>query len=492
MSHTHDSDRWQSTRAFLDASPTAFHAGAEIVRRLRDAGFEELQEGERWNLSAGQAYFVRRTFGAVAAVRMGTSPPADAGAVIGAAHTDSPALKLKTESERVVDGLVTVATEVYGGAIIGTWFDRDLEIAGAVTVQVDGAADSSAANSRAESGRAAGAAGTAPGPSADRATPGAAGATETRLVRLTDLTAVVPNVAIHLNRKVNEGFQYNKQDHLRCILGGGAKGGGAAATDGDGTGGAGGAGDSSVLRTAVAAQLGVAPDAILGMDLYLTDAAPARRLGQGGADSGDLYSARHIDNLAGCTTTLDAFMSSPATPWTQIAVFFDNEEVGSRTYAGAQSGFLDRLLDRLVVATGGTMEDAFRLRARSFLLSNDGAHAGHPNFHDKYDAAYLPRLGGGPVIKEHAGMSYTSRSDTAAHFRRACRAAEVPSQVFANRSDARSGSTIGPIIQTRSDLRSVDVGIPMLAMHSVRETAGVADLDLMTRAIAALYALGPE
>ncbi|MFW5786594.1 MAG: M18 family aminopeptidase, partial [bacterium] len=245
------------------------------------------------------------------------------------------------------------------------------------------------------------------------------------------------------------------------------------------------------LRAAVAEHLGVAAEAILGMDLYLTDSTPATRLGQGGAVSGDLYSARHIDNLAGCATTLDGFMSSEVTPWTQIAVFFDNEEVGSRSYAGAQSGFLDRLLDRVVFATGGTTEDTFRLRARSFLLSNDGAHAGHPNFHDKYDAAYLPRLGGGPVIKEHAGLSYTSRSDTAAHFRRACRAAEVPSQVFANRSDGRSGSTIGPIIQTRSDLRSVDVGIPMLAMHSVRETAGISDLDLMTRAIAALYALGP-
>ncbi|MFW5786492.1 MAG: hypothetical protein ACOCYC_04535, partial [bacterium] len=234
MSNSQDRDHWQDTKAFLDSSPTAFHAGAAISRRLAEAGFEELHEGDRWELSAGKCYFLRRAFGAVAAVRMGSAPPGDAGSVVAAAHTDSPALKLKSESERVVDGLVTVATEVYGGAIIGTWFDRDLEIAGAATVSTDTAGATTATS-----------------------------ATETRLVRLTNLTAVVPNVAIHLNRKVNEGFQYNKQDHLRCILGA-PRTEGAAAPENAAADNAADTAESSILRAAVAEHLGVAAEAILG------------------------------------------------------------------------------------------------------------------------------------------------------------------------------------------------------------------------------------
>jgi len=433
-------DRFAPTKEFLDAAPTAFHAGSEIARRLERAGFIELKESDRWKLDSGAAYFVRRSLGAVIAFRMGTEAPAEVGAVIAGAHTDSPALKLKLESERVVDGVVTVGTEVYGGAIVSTWFDRDLEIAGVAALR-----------------------------RGDKVA--------MRLVRLSSLTGVIPNAAIHLNRKVNESFEYSRQDHLRCILGSADEGMDEKAP--------------GVIRAAVAEELGVPAHEIADLDLFLTDSAPAVRIGRGGAGAGDWFAARHIDNLLGCSTILDAICASEATAWLQVAVFFDNEEIGSRSHAGAQSGFLDRVLDRIVWASGGTSEDGYRIRAKSFLLSNDAGHGGHPNFRDKYDPAYLPRLGGGPVIKVHAGLSYTSLADTAAHFRKACEASGVPCQRFANRSDGRSGSTIGPLIQTRSDLRSVDVGIPILAMHSVRETAAVADIDLMTRAIEALYRLGP-
>lgn len=455
-------ERWESTRRVLDASPTAFHAGEEIARRLREAGFTELAERERWQLQAGKSYFVRRDLGAVIAFRSGSGEPAETGAVIAGAHTDSPALKLKIESEKGVDGLVTMATEIYGGPILSTWLDRDLEIAGRASLR-------------------AGAGGGSRGGGGS----GAAGGVESRLVRLEGLRAVIPNVAIHLNRKVNEGFEYNKQEHLRCILGRVDGEGDSDAAAGESASDAG----AGYLRRQVAAELGVAAEDILGLDLFLADSAPAALLTRSGAPQ--LYASRHIDNLAGCSTTLDALLESEVTPWTQVAVFFDNEEIGSRSHAGAQSGFLDRILDRLVLASGGSHEDTFRLRARSFLLSNDGAHGAHPNFHDKYDAAYLPRLGGGPVLKSHAGLSYTSVAESTAWFRRACEEGGVPHQVYANRSDGRSGSTIGPLIQTRSDLRSVDVGLPMLAMHSVREIGDVTDLELMTRAIAGLYRLGP-
>jgi aspartyl aminopeptidase len=364
---------------------------------------------------------------------------------------------------------------------VSTWLDRDLEIAGVAAVQTEQGISQ-------------------------------------RLVRLRSAVAVIPNAAIHLNRKVNESFQYSRQDHLRCIIGsdgadprvaadpgaGANTGAGADLTGGseppqdrDAASGTKQPESGGRVRRLVAAELGVDPERILGLDLFLADRAEANRIGQAAAgdqrveEAGDLYVSRHIDNLVGCSTTLDGFLASSAAGHTQIAAFFDNEEIGSRSFSGAQSGMLDRVMERIVLAGGGSVEDAHRFRVRSYLLSNDGAHGAHPNFHDKYDPAYLPRLGGGPVVKSHAGMSYTSVADTTAHFRHACATADVPVQSFANRSDGRSGSTIGPVLQTRSDLRSVDVGIPMLAMHSVRETASVRDLELMTRAIRALYDAGP-
>lgn len=450
-----EQDRWSTTKSLLDASPTAFHAGSEIAARLETAGFQELEEGQRWHLQPGGTYFLRRAFGAVVAFRVGTEDPAELGAVIAAAHTDSPALKLKLESERVIDGLLTVNTEVYGGAIVSSWLDRDLEIAGVAVVR-DGAKMAR------------------------------------HLVRLRSVGAVIPNAAIHLNRKANEGFQYSRQDHLRCIIG--TEEDTADKSDGGSDGES--ERDGGRLRRLLAAELDIDPGLILGLDLFLADRTKAARLGRASArdqrveEGGDLYASRHIDNLVGCSTTLDGFLASSAAGHTQIAGFFDNEEIGSRSFSGAQSGMLDRVMERIVLSRGGTVEDGHRFRVRSYLLSNDGGHGAHPNFHDKYDPAYLPRLGGGPVVKSHAGMSYTSVADTAAHFRAVCAAANVPVQSFANRSDARSGSTIGPVLQTRSDIRSVDVGIPMLAMHSVRETASIRDIDFMTRAVTALYDRG--
>lgn len=415
---------------FLDSSPTAFHATSEIVRRLKESRFIPLDEREEWTLRPGGAYFVSRNDSAVIAFRLGKKVPHESGFMMAGAHTDSPLLKVKPEAESVGRGTVRVTTEIYGGPIVSTWLDRELAIAGRVMVK----------DKR----------GWVP-----------------RLVDTKRPVAIIPNLAIHMNREVNKGFEYNPQNHLQAIL--------SLEDKGDVS--------SQVLKRVIAETVGVAKEAIGEMDLFLYDPRPATPFGP----RGEFYASGRIDNLASCHAILAALIEAKGGDATAVALFFDNEEIGSRTPMGADSAFLAAVLERIVMAHDAGREEFHRALARSFLVSCDAAHAVHPNFAEKHDPHYAPVMGGGPVIKASAGFKYATTAETAERFRELCRRAGVPCQKIANRSDVPSGSTIGPMTSALLSVPGVDVGVPIWAMHSIRETAAFSDHQALIAALKELY-----
>lgn len=415
---------------FLGESVTAFHAAAAIVRRLEAAGFRSIDESKELDVEPGSGYYIRRGDASVVAFRMGRKPPSETGFAIAGAHTDSPSLRVKYPATDETEGYRTLPIEIYGGPIVGTWLDRSLGLAGRVVY-------------RGEDGRPA-----------------------TTLIASGRPVGTIPNAAIHLNREVNKGFEYNQQDHLKVIVGS----------------------DAVEPAKLIAELAGVAADTVIDADLYFYDVQSPERFGT----DGEFFTAGRIDNLAGCFTVLEGLLSAAPSDHCQLACLFDNEEVGSRTAHGADSGFLTTVMDRLVLATGGGLEQTFTARARSFLVSNDGAHAVHPNYASKHDPSFKPSLNGGPVIKISGGRRYTSDAVSSARFAALCDAADVPYQRFYNRSDMRSGSTIGPIASSRAEILSVDVGVPMLAMHSIRETGGSKDADYLATALRRFYVEGPR
>ncbi len=257
--------------------------------------------------------------------------------------------------------------------------------------------------------------------------------------------AVIPNAALHLNRDFNKGFEYNRQEHLQAIIPG------------------------NNLADEISDFFNTDKDSIGDFDLFLYD------VHGGSIISDELIVSPRIDNLAMCHAVCSAFIDSPVSGSTSVAVFYDNEEIGSRTYQGADASFLSDILERIILATGGTKEDFFRAKAASFMISADGAHAVHPNFPDKHDPGYAPVLNGGVVLKMNAGYSYATNSYGAGIFAGLCGEAGAALQRFIGRSDIPSGGTIGAVSSAVLGIQTVDVGTPMLAMHSIRETAGVSD-----------------
>ncbi len=411
--------------SFLDRCLTAFHTGAEIKRRLLNAGFKELSESDSWDLEAGGAYFMGRNGSGIAAFRMGSSPVTEEGFRIICAHTDSPALKIKTEAESKKSGYSVVPVEVYGGPIISTWLDRPLIIAGKVYF-------------RGKNG------------------------TESALIRTENPTAIIPNPAIHINRELNKGFQYNAQNHLQAVL----------SLEGE-----------NVLKGLLAENAGTDPDSILSADIFLADAERGEIFGI----DRNLVSSGRIDNMGGCHAVLTAITEAESAKPTAVCGLFDNEEIGSNTPPGANSNFLVSILERIAYSKENSREAVYRAYAKSVIVSNDAAHAVHPSFADKHDPAYVPAINGGPVIKANARKSYATTAETEAFFSEACRKAEVPCQKIIGKSDAPSGGTIGPVCSSATGIPAVDVGIPILAMHSIRETAGVKDPRYMIKAMKAVY-----
>lgn len=423
--------------AFLGESPTPFHAVAAATSRLTAAGFRLLAETDAWSeLAPGRYAFPHGGSSLLAFVI--PEGKRIAGFRIVGAHTDSPNLRLKPTPEYKSAGYAQLGVEVYGGALLNSWLDRDLSLAGRVFVTADG------------------------GGKGDRKV-------ESRLVRFTAPMLRVAQLAIHLDRDVNDkGLVLNKQEHLAPIFG--------LARD-----------DAKDLATLVAEELGVPRERIAGSDLMLYDViAPTA----GGRDGEMIFSAR-LDNLAmshaAIRALVDAAPAAAAGDIVPVAALFDHEEVGSETAYGAQSGFLPRALERIVLGRGGSREDYHRALAGSLCVSADMAHAVHPNYESRHEARHKPVLNGGPVIKVNAQQRYATSGATAALFRDLCGRAEVPVQHYAHRTDLPCGSTIGPIASTLLGIRTVDVGNPMLSMHSIRELGGSKDPAMMTRVMTLFY-----
>ncbi len=411
---------------FIDASPTPHFAVAAVVKRLALAGFEELQEREAWKLAPGDRRYLVRGGTTIIAFVVGDGAPAERGFSMIGAHTDSPNLRVKPRFDVKKAGYRQVGVEVYGGALLSTWLDRDLSIAGRVTL----ARGSSVAS---------------------------------RLVKFDRAIARIPNLAIHLNRSVNsDGLVLNQQKHLAPIVG---------------------LGDEADLAAAIASELGEAKKDIVGLDLALFDTAPSRL---SGLDE-EFVVAPRLDNLGSSFAATEALVRSASARAgaTRLIVLYDHEECGSRSAVGAQGTVLRDVLARIVDAHPEARPQAFERAMRaSFLVSADMAHAVHPNFEDKHEPEHHPKLGAGVVLKTNANQSYATNGETAARFTVACREAGFEPQQFVVRSDLPCGSTIGPITAALLGVDTVDVGAPMLSMHSCREVAGTRDVSLAIAAYA--------
>ena len=406
--------------AFIDASPTPYHAVENVAEQLREDGFAQLFEHDPWTLSPGDRRYIIREAGTIVAFVVGAKSPAEAGFRIIGAHTDSPNLRVKPQPSRTAKGYLQVGVEIYGGVLLPTWMDRDLSLAGRVMLQDDGELRS-------------------------------------RLVDLRGPVGRVSNLAIHLNRKVNsDGLVLNKQKHMVPMVGLGGKG--------------------FDLAKEIAAQLDVSPDALLGYDLCFYD---TQKGVIGGLHDEFVFAAR-LDNLASCYAATEAICGAPDTlEPTSVMALYDHEEVGSRSAVGASSTVLKDVLSRVALAYPEGQVQAFpRAMASSLLVSADMAHAIHPNYPDKHDDAHAPLLNHGLVIKTNNNQSYATSSSSASAFEQMCNQVGYHAQHFVTRSDMPCGSTIGPITAAELGVRTVDVGAPMLSMHSCREVAGSLDVHL--------------
>lgn len=413
-----------------------------------------------WPNAPGGKYYVTRGQSALVAFAVGGrfAPGASTGGFsITAAHTDSPCLRVKPISARAAGGYQSVAVETYGGGIWHTWFDRDLSVAGRAIVALGD------------------------------------GTFESRLVRVARPILRVPSLAIHLDRTVNDGFKVNAETHLPAVLATAVKAaleaGAAAAPAGGADAGTGGAGarHHAVLVRLLAAELGVAPDAVADFELCLYDTQPSA---VGGACAEFVFAPR-LDNLAMTHATLSGLLASVAAPdalaaepHVRVMAAFNHEEVGSASTTGAGGTLLEEVLARLAGGAPGALAAAAR---RSFLVSADMAHALHPNYPAVHEEAHRPALHGGLVIKNNANQRYATDAPTAFLMRRVAALARVPLQNFCVRQDAGCGSTVGPILATRLGVRTVDVGAPQLSMHSVREMAGVDDVAHAAAFFAAFF-----
>ena len=410
---------------FIAHAPSAFHAVDAICAQLRENGFTPLSEQQAWQLVPGGRYFVTRNRSSVVAFAVPQEPFTHFQIV--ASHSDSPTFKLKTHSENAVcDHYVRLNTERYGGMIMSTWFDRPLSIAGRVLVREG------------------------------------SGVT-TRLVDLARDAVVIPNVPIHFNRQVNDGYKYNPQVDLLPLYGDiTAKG---------------------RLMDDVAAACGVSPDAIVGSDLFLYCRTPGSVWG---ADE-VYFSCPRIDDLECAYTSLQGFMNAQPHGHINVCAVLDNEEVGSLSKQGADSTFLTDVLARAASALGVSDAQLRAALASSFMVSADNAHAVHPNHPEMYDADNRTYMNEGVVIKHNANQKYTTDGVSDAIFSMICARAGVPVQHFSNRSDLPGGSTLGNIANAHASMNTVDIGLAQLAMHSCYETAGVKDVAYMIRALRAFY-----
>jgi len=409
-------------KEFLQASPTPFHAVAELRKVLSSQGFSELPESEPWQLRAGAKHYVVRQGTSIVAFRVGDAKIEEAGFRIVGAHTDSPCLRLKPSPEVVDRHYVRLEVEVYGGVILSTWFDRDLSLAGRVYYMQEGSKTIGWAD-----------------------------------VDLRRPIAVVPNLAIHLNRSVNENRTINKQTEMVPLIGHVSE---------------------TRLNDSLLEAAGKEGGQLVSHDLYFYDTQAPEVVGLGA----EFLASARLDNLLSCYAGVRALIESTGKA-TCVLVCNDHEEVGSASAQGAQGPFLKSVLERLA-QTGENMSRAI---SQSIFVSTDNAHGVHPSYPEKHDGNHMPILNRGPAIKTNANQRYATSSETAAFLTACCQQAEVPLQQFVARNDMPCGSTIGPITASVLGVRTVDVGVPTFAMHSIRELAGVQDADYLVRALAQFY-----
>lgn len=407
---------------FLDASPVNYLAVANMEEQLACAGFRKLDAKDAMPaMKARDQFYVTKNDSSIYAFRIGNKPLAEAGFKIICAHCDSPTFRIKPNPEMLKEGgIVQLNTEVYGGAILSTWFDRPLSIAGRVIIK-----------------------------SSDPLNPA------TRLLCVKRPLLQIPNLAIHFNRQVNDGVKLSKQKDMIPVI---AIVNNALEKE-------------NLLLKLISQELNVDPTEILDFDLYLYDTTPACTFGL----NNEFLSAGRLDDLSMAEAGLEALLASGVNDKTQVLAIFDNEETGSGTKQGAGSPFLASIIERVVLAQGGNAEGFYRAVEKAFMVSADNAHAWHPNYPEKFDPTNHPVLGGGPAIKINAAQKYATDADGAAVFAEICRLAGVPSQRFVNHSDVAGGSTLGNILTASLPMRGVDMGAAIWAMHSVRETGSVDD-----------------
>ncbi len=425
----------QKLISFLTNSPVNFLAVAEIKRQLDAVGYKEIDTTQPMpNVKVGDKLYAIKNGSSIYAFHVGKKMLADVGFHVIAAHSDSPTFRIKPHAEMVgSDGSIKLNVETYGGAILSTWFDRPLSLAGRVILRGNDALHP-----------------------------------ESRLLHVQRPLLIIPNLAIHFNRQVNDGVKLSKQKDMLPVMG-------YVQNELE---------KKNVLQNLIASELSVAKEDILDFDLYLYDTTPACTLGL----HQEFISAGRLDDLSMVHAGLEALLSIDDIPkTTKVLAIFDNEETGSQTKQGAGSPFFAHLLQRIVLSQGGTQDDFYRAVEQAFMVSADNAHAFHPNYAEKYDPTNHPCMGGGPVIKLNAAQKYLSDAASAAVFAELCRLADVPCQTFVNHSDVAGGSTLGNILSASLPIKGVDMGNPIWGMHSARETGSIIDHEYCIRAFSEFF-----
>ena len=426
--------------AFLNESPVNFLAVKAVSNRLEAAGYRRLEAGYSiGEVKPGDRLYVTKNDSSIYAFHIGRQPMSEAGFHIVCAHCDSPTFRIKPNAEMTGEGgIVKLNTEVYGGPIMSTWMDRPLSLAGRVIVRGQDALHP-----------------------------------KTLLLHVERPLLVIANLAIHFNRQVNDGVKLSKQKDMLPLLG-------IVNSELE---------KGNMLMNVITGELNVRQEDILDFDLYLYDSTPACTVGM----HNEFISSGRLDDLSMVHAGLAALLASDseregeAPQTTNILAIFDNEETGSQTKQGAGSPFLASMIERIIMAQGGNRDDFYRAVENAFMISADNAHAWHPNYSEKYDPTNHPVLGGGPVIKYNAAQKYASDAVSGAIFAEICREAGVPSQRFVNHSDVAGGSTLGNILASSLPLKGVDMGNPILAMHSARETGSCADHVFCIKAFTKFY-----
>lgn len=411
--------------AFMKKSPTRYQVVANFEAMLNEKGYEKLYTEKPWRLERGGKYYVSPNGSSIMAFRIPTEPTA--GFMLSAAHSDSPTFKIKDNPEKAGAHYVQLTTERYGGALMSTWFDRPLSVAGRVLV-------------RGENGRIA-----------------------TKLVNVDRDLLIIPNVAIHMNRNANNGFEIKANVDTLPLF-----------SDENGKG---------KFMQVVADSLGINAEDIIGHDLYLYNRMAPTFLGR----DDEYIASPKLDDVECAFGCMEGFINAAESGSIPVCCVFDNEETGSSTKQGAASNILRDLLRRIALNLGKSEEEYLAMVAQSFMVSADNAHAQHPNHPEYSDGDNCPYMNKGIVIKFNANQKYTTDGVSAALFRRVCAEAGAPVQVFANRSDMAGGGTLGSIANTKVAVSTVDIGLPQLAMHSCYETAGAEDIDSLVKAMTAFY-----